>query len=314
MANMESMKWALRSLVFRVGDRNSGVLGKCLYRVTRTFSMVHLSARNVISNRQIVASEADVVVNLTSFGPRVERVFLAIESVGRGKLLPSRIILWLDESTHLDNPVKSLRRLEARGLEIRLCENLGPHKKYYPYVALDGLDATCPFVTIDDDAMYPRWWLHELVGAHSNSPDAITCYRAKRMQLSSYGVREYASWPTVDSIEGSMSHVPTGVSGVLYPASFGRVVAKFDKSAAQKLAPFSDDLWLHWCAVSHGYQIFQVRDKSFLFWELPGTDQGGLAIENVLRGRNDRVIESLYSPEDLALILAEAKSSWLGDR
>ena len=79
------------------------------------------------------------VVSLTTYGKRIGTVYLTIESIARGYTLPSRVILWLDEESVFDNLPVSLQNLRKRGLEIKLCKNYGPHKKYYPYVEYVGI-------------------------------------------------------------------------------------------------------------------------------------------------------------------------------
>ena len=56
--------------------------------------------------------------------------------------------------TRIESRPESLRRLERRGLEVRLTQNYGPHTKYYPSLA-DAIADGLPLVTADDDILYP---------------------------------------------------------------------------------------------------------------------------------------------------------------
>ena len=103
-------------------------------------------------------------MSLTTFGPRIAIAYLAIEAIGRGILKPSRLMLWLDAREQGRALPPSLLRLAERGLEIRYCEDIGPHKKYYPFVASQR-SFERPLVTADDDVIYPRDWLRELMQA-----------------------------------------------------------------------------------------------------------------------------------------------------
>src|ERR1700761_4729145 len=71
------------------------------------------------------------VVSLTTYGARSRKVYLVIESIARGTMLPSRIILWIDNENLFNNLPLSIKRLVQRGLEVKLCPNYGPHTKYY---------------------------------------------------------------------------------------------------------------------------------------------------------------------------------------
>ena len=120
--------------------------------------MLWLTLRNHFSRSAISIGGHGPVVSLTTYGKRANKAYLAIESIARGSLLPSRLILWLDEQVLYDDLPAPLFRLTRRGLEIKLCKNYGPHKKYYPYVESQ-TTFTSPLVTADDDTIYPRSWL-----------------------------------------------------------------------------------------------------------------------------------------------------------
>ena len=124
--------------------------------------------------RTAITQPGGPVVSLTSYGKRIRTVCLAIESIARGSMLPSRLILWIDDIAVFDNLPSGIRRLRQRGLEVRFCRNYGPHKKYYPYLAsVETIEA--PLVTADDDLLYPRYWLKELVEAFRQCPDVVNC-------------------------------------------------------------------------------------------------------------------------------------------
>ncbi len=83
------------------------------------------------------------MVSLTSYGTRIGRVAYAIESIAAGTARPRRLVLWLDDPTRFAARPAALRRLERRGLEVRLTENLGPHTKYFPSLAAGPRRRTC---------------------------------------------------------------------------------------------------------------------------------------------------------------------------
>ena len=97
------------------------------------FNIRRLRHRNLVSRSSVIAPGGPVV-SLTTFGPRLETVYLAIESIGAGTLLPSRFILWIQDEQTFQNRPQSIRNLEARGLEVRHTQEYGCHSKYYPYL------------------------------------------------------------------------------------------------------------------------------------------------------------------------------------
>jgi hypothetical protein len=252
-------------------------------------------------SRAAITCAGGPVVSLTTYGKRSRTVYLAIESIGQGRMLPSRIILWLDDRAIFDNLPATIRRLVQRGLEVKMCENYGPHKKYYPYLqSLRRFEI--PLVTADDDVVYPRDWLKELAQAFEKFPDVVNCYRARIMTISERGFGKYESWRLVASSIPSFCHVATGVGGVLYPPAFLGSL----KDAGNGFAVcclMADDVWLHVQAVRAGYKIRQIRPRALSPFSIPGTYSFGLW-KNNLSGGNDRHITATYAAEDIHKLLA----------
>ena len=113
--------------------------------------------------------DVPVIVSLTSYGPRIATVAHAVESIAAGRARPRRLILWLDDAARYQTRPAALRRLEARGLEILLTTDWGPHKKYFPALPIASA-ASLPLVTADDDILYPRFWLTRLWGGRAACP------------------------------------------------------------------------------------------------------------------------------------------------
>lgn len=130
-------------------------------RIIREFlSLVQLAPLPFINRfgRSQITQADGPVVSLTTYGRRARTAYLAIESIARGDVRPSRLILWIDEESLLNSPPKTILRLQKRGLEVKGCKNYRPHKKYYPFVESQE-SFNLPLVTADDDILYPRYWL-----------------------------------------------------------------------------------------------------------------------------------------------------------
>lgn len=260
-----------------------------------------LDVANRMRRRPVVGDGA-AVVSLTSYGARTGTAYLTIESIGRGALRPRRLILWLDDLSVVHNPPPNLARLKARGLEILHCDDLGPHKKYYPYV--EGTAALeLPLVTADDDVIYPHTWLERLVQEHRRTPGDVICYRAREIHFANGALATYNSWPLCKSTTPSVRFIATGVSGVLYPPA----LQQFLKAAGRQFVhccPRADDLWLHVNAVRNGCRIRQIHALPSYFPELPNTQDQALCITNADGGQNDVQIGKTYTQGDIAALLA----------
>ena len=281
----------------------SKVHRKLVYRLAPKLvplQVLALKRRNETSSERVV-DPSGPVVSLTTYGPRIDTVYLTIESIARGRRKPSRLILWLDDERRFLDLPEPLRRLQRRGLEVALAENHGPHTKYFPYVASQAQHAV-PLVTADDDIVYPRWWLQRLCDAHAVWPDQICCYRAHVVAIDGPPadpvIRPYREWPPCQSREPQWWHFATGVSGVIYPPRFLDALHA-QGTGFQICCPKADDIWLHAMALRAGFRVRQLGRLPRYFEGLPGTHDQGLVHFNSFSGGNDQQVAATYAAADL---------------
>jgi hypothetical protein len=305
---------ALASRLFdakgRFRARPQRVLRGTISRV-RTFAlMISLRLGNLFKHSPICA-DFDSDVTLTTHGERLSRVFVAIESIARGAVLPRRIVLYLDQND--DRPLpRSIVRLERRGLEVRRVADLGPHTKYFPYVCTDWDGETC-LVTADDDVIYPRAWLQELYAtSQAHRLPIVVCHRAHRITFEGSRIAPYNSWGEVRTIEPSFLNFATGVSGVRYPVGVLRIIKDLG-FGFQGRCDRADDIWLHKCAVAANIRIVQCSSMPRQFPTTRGTQRENLLVSNVGGGANDAQIQATYSETDLAFLRGLAISEESAD-
>jgi hypothetical protein len=243
-----------------------------------------------------VVSLGGPIVSLTSYGTRVETTYLAIESIASGSLLPSELILWLDEEERYRFLPGTLERLTKRGLAIRLCKNYGPHKKYYPYVHSQE-KFELPLVTADDDVLYPEDWLLTLNAAFLRDPSVVHGYRARVISFQGDRMAPYAEWPLCGSAKPSWRHFLNGTSGVIYPPRL-LMALKEAGSRFEELCPKADDVWLHVNALRAGFKVQQIRAGALHFPLIPESQRNALFFDNIASG-NDMQILKTYTQTDL---------------
>lgn len=278
-----------------------------LKRALRPLWMQRLARRNERSREPLVAPGGPVV-SLTTFEPRWHSVHYTIETIGAGRLRPSRLLLWVTPSLLAGGVPETLRRLADRGLEIRACEDLGPHKKYFPLV-LEGPTAL-DLVTADDDVLYRGDWLASLAAAAALRPGYVHANRAHVMSFDADGrFLPYAQWPACRSTAPSALHFCTGVAGVLYPPAMQDALRRAG-DGFRASCPRADDIWLNAVAFRAGIEVCQTRVFAPLLFEVPGTRAHGLARGNVQGGGNDRQLEATYTADERARLHA----LWLRSR
>ena len=296
-------------MVSRTARVPSSVVKNLLVLLKQNLALTQLNSQrlhlqNVRSTLPLLAHRGPVV-SITTYGTRLKTVYLVLESIASGSVLPSRLILWVDDPQVFRTPPAPLRRLVRRGLEICLTEDYGPHKKYYPYVA-SAASFDHPLVTADDDVFYSRWWLAGLVSAHNQNPDVVNCYRANVVRFTDRLLQPYPAWRPCDSTEPSLSHFPLGNSGCIYPAPFLRIL-KHAGDAFFQSCPRGDDIWLHANAIRAGFKVRQIQQQPVNFPCVPGTQHNGLS--RVKAERIDEQIRKTYTTQDIALLVSASEGN-----
>lgn len=236
------------------------------------------------------------VVSLTSYGKRIDGAYLAIESIGQGSLLPSELILWLDEEARYRSLPITLERLKRRGLTVRLCKNYGPHKKYFPYVD-SREEFVGPLVTADDDVLYPSDWLRTLTDAFERDSNVVNGFRARVISLEGDRIAPYAQWTLCSSNKPSWRHLLNGASGAIYPP---RLLAALKKAGPEfeRCCPKADDIWLHANALRAGFKVRQIGNRAIHFPMIPGSQETALYFDNAATG-NDIQIARTYTQREV---------------
>lgn len=264
-----------------------------------------LMVGNRISRRRVPDhSPDDVVISLTSHGSRLRHVHLTIESIVRGNVT-APIELWLDAEDYESEWPPQLRRLVDRGLTVKCSDGyFGPHTKYWgTFRDVVGTDRRV--VTVDDDMIYPEWFLERLLFIAQLRNDCVVAYRAHRIELRDGHLLPYKKWTAANTSDASLLHFATGVSGVLYPAEFiSYTVAQGEQF--MDVSPRADDVWLHLMALRSGHQVRQVFSHPRSFAVNPPAQREALVHGNTLGGGNDAQISKAYTADDIAHLCAIA--------
>jgi hypothetical protein len=235
---------------------------------------------------------APLIVSLTTIRPRLATTPLTIASILFGSLRPDRLILWLDETIAQRDLPPIYAKLPATGLEIQPCADIGPHTKGV-YAFLTYPQAI--IVTADDDILYPRRWLADLVRSYQAAPTHIHTHRAHRMRKTADGrLRPFADWDRLSPGYRGPGHdlFITGVNGALYPpnsmpAEVGNI------AALRRLTPRNDDIWFTAMALLQGRPIEKVRSHSATYPTIHRSQRQTLWSSNIVE--NDAQLQATFS-------------------
>jgi hypothetical protein len=198
------------------------------------------------------------IVSITSFPARISEAWISLECIMRQTFKPDKITLWLAEEQFPDKVLpESLLAFEKRGLEIRFCDDLKSHKKYY-YSILENPEAN--IITLDDDLFYDKFIIENLVALHKKFPKNIVTNRAHKMTFRDGKLRPYKQWNhNVTQAEPSFLLLHTSGAGTLFPP---HILPKetFDKDLIKTLSYRSDDVWLKLMSIFGGVKVV-TNDK-----------------------------------------------------
>lgn len=244
----------------------------------------------------------EIIVSLTSYGKRLEEVWLPIESIMQQTLKPNKIILWVDKEVEINSLPQSLKLQQERGLiikkynpHIRSYKKLIPTLKEYPEAII---------ITIDDDLIYDCNLLDKMIRSYKIYPNAIHACRLHKITYYEDGtLKKYNDWQwCVPNGSEDDNLFFTGVGGVLYPPN-SLDTEVLNEKVFQELAPTADDVWFYAMARKKGTKIIKVNTQNpygedYLINE--SVQDIALKHQNTLSNNlNDIQINNIYSKYNL---------------
>lgn len=214
----------------------------------------HLLSTNIIlCRKKMIGSNAPkIYVCLTTISERLDKIQAVIESLHNQELLPYQIRLYVSDAPYLldkgidRNDLRILKLQKFPLLKIEWTENIGPYRKIIPFLQShfdQGLAQDKIFITVDDDTIYPDYFIKALYCEYSNA-DAVIAFRGRFITLRKGEINSYTEWELGRKYL-SMNNLPTGKDGVIYNTKF--FTREFiDVGLATSLAPTADDLWIKW--------------------------------------------------------------------
>lgn len=236
--------------------------------------------------------ENRLIVSLTSFPARIEKLWLVIETLLRQSKKPDMIILWLskEQFRNLECLPSQLLKQQSRGLIIRLVDgNIRSHKKYYYTLKEYPNDV---LITADDDIFYQKHWLKSLSDNYQLYPDAVICSYGFRIEHDkNHILKKYGEWKYANKYDENVFFGTGG--GVLFPSGcFYKDVINID--LALQLCPLADDIWLNTMVRLNGDRIIKISSVN-VFLPVLNNNRTTLSSVNLFKGYNDTQLNNIIS-------------------
>lgn len=237
-----------------------------------------------------VDTESRIIVSLTTYPARIKSVWLTIATLLQQTMKPCKVVLWLAEEQFPEHEIPdNLKRLEKRGLEIRFCDDLKPHKKYY-YAVQEYPDYY--IITADDDIFYPEDHIERLWKGHEKYRDTIICHWSHQIDFDRQGeFIPYNDWIDNSEEPPSFATLAVGCNGILYPPG-SLPKETFDKNKVMEISLYTDDLWLKCMEILNGWKSVNCNKTPLVYFNILSTRNTGLWRTNLGESRNNDIIWS----------------------
>lgn len=247
----------------------------------------------------MIVTHPQIIVSFTSYPARIHAVPQVLESLYAQSMKPDRILLWLAEEQfpgrEADLPKVLIDDAAAGKFELRWCDDLGSHKKYFYAMQEYPEDI---IVTVDDDVYYHPDSLEKLMKGHERHPNAVVANTVSLVQLN----EELQPAPVYQWLfdfqlltEPTMLLVAIGVGGILYPPH-SVDTRIFDKQLIHDTCAgygkiYGDDLLLKAGEMLQRTSVLAVPSKTY--YRLPNTQDTALAGILPYREHDNQVIKRI---------------------
>ncbi|OZE21669.1 hypothetical protein CH262_20360 [Rhodococcus sp. 05-2255-1e] len=237
-----------------------------------------------------------ILVSMTTFPPRFRSAELTIKTLLRQTVKPDGIIVNLAKDETTGPLPRELEALKERGVTFKQIEqNLKSYNKLLPTLT-ENQHST--IITADDDVLYPKHWLEQLVISHRRNPYAILGHRGTTILGSRNDLAPYASWPRADTSTPSERIFLTGNGGILYPPSSLPSVTQ-DHNLIKALCPSADDIWFKAMQLLNGTLAMKISNTSGDFPVIRRAQSISLRAVNVEQGVNNQLFRNVFDHFEL---------------
>lgn len=230
-----------------------------------------------------------IIVSLTTFPDRFFSLQKTLVSIFNQTTKADRIIVWLGSDVNIIP--NSLLQFEKYGVTfIRKKENLMSHKKYFYAMQEFPNDIV---ITIDDDVIYQRTLIEDLLKTYKKYPDCICANRVHFITKKINGtLHNYNNWINDFRISNKPSYrlIATGVGGVLYPPHSIPKIA-FNIKNIENICLKADDIWLKFTeSINHVKVVWSPTKHLNSCCQIQGSQKTSLSKENTGNSKNDEYI------------------------
>lgn len=242
------------------------------------------------------------LISFTTISSRIDRVEKTVASLAKQTRQAHSINLYISTEPYLidkgiqpDNPI--LKGIADMGVNIYRVPNIGPYRKQIPLIyqlKSDAASSQTPFITIDDDVIYPPNIVERLM-LELETTEAVIAHRGREIRIENGRLLSYKVYPPPSARSGLLN-IGTGKNGIAY--RLGYFPANPIDYVGHIIAPTADDIWCKWAISSYCIptvilEPMAAYEPSLDFAESEPSDKNGLFQKYNANGTNDDAMENL---------------------
>ncbi len=271
------------------------VLGGILYRMLckkARKDVEKINIKDLSLNKE--PRETELVFTLTSFPDRIDTVQYTLRTLFNQSMKPDRVILWLaeEEFQGVELP-QSIKDFQSIGLEVRYCENMFGHKRYYKLLPEQKENEL--IVMFDDDILFQKYTVERLYDKWEKYPDCIVCERGQVMTFTDNKVMNPGRWSSTSAIGVNdpsfrILASPGGACLLPYNALYKDAT---NTAIINEIALKTGDIWLMFMAVANDTKIIRSHKNHRTFIQYEDKQTVQLGHEAIYQGRYEKTFAEL---------------------
>lgn len=255
-----------------------------------------LNIRNYVVNNPFPSVEdymskidERIIVSVTSFPKRFDQLVLTLKSIIMQNIVPKKIVVYFGSDTCIEDISDDMNYLKKYNVEYKIDSsmNLKGHKKYF--YALKEFKNNI-VITIDDDIIFPRTMIEELIKCYEKYPNAVCARRVHKITSKKSCILPYNLWDKeyCNIKKPSNRLFATTGAGTLYsPYVINHLVdSTFDSDRIINLCLDADDVWMKCMETLSSIKVV-LADNDVMGDFIDVDEKYTLMPENVGKGKND---------------------------
>ncbi len=268
-----------------------GVLHRALSRYARK-QVRKIDISSLSLNKE--PRETTLTFTLTSFPARINTVQYTLRTLFTQSVKPDRVVLWLssEEFDGVELP-DSIKEFQKVGLEVRFCENLLGHKRYYKLIEEQKDNEL--IVMFDDDILFPKYLVERLYTTWKKFPNCVVSERGLLLTFDGEKILNPGYWSPISKVglKKPSYRLLSGPGGgcLLPPGALYKDAC--DPEIIKKLALRADDLWLMFMMVQNDVRVIRTHRYHRIFVLYEPHQEVQLGKEATYDGHYEKSLASL---------------------